>query len=301
MERIKRAIILAAGEGKRLRPVTLTTPKPLIKVKGRSFIHRIIDDLKKNDIHEIYIVTGYKKECFYEAFKDDPEIKIIENPYYLDGNNITSIYVARDYLPESFIIEGDQIINDPTIFNPEIEKSGYVARFLDYAPEWAIKVENGRILDFSIEGRENSYRLWGVSMDAYLQYHGKDFNVMAGVSNFGPKAQSTVVPTKYALVPVARLSGDYVARVGIVHLQPALSAEFAFNREWAVAAGFQLGLKDIGWLRAGYRYASAGSVMPSHLSLGAGATFYGVRLSATFLTANKEIGNTFLIGLGYSF
>ncbi|MBR4754220.1 MAG: NTP transferase domain-containing protein [Lachnospiraceae bacterium] len=164
MERIKRAIILAAGEGKRLRPVTLTTPKPLIKVKGRSFIHRIIDDLKKNDIHEIYIVTGYKKECFYEAFKDDPEIKIIENPYYLDGNNITSIYVARDYLPESFIIEGDQIINDPTIFNPEIEKSGYVARFLDYAPEWAIKVENGRILDFSIEGRENSYRLWGVSM-----------------------------------------------------------------------------------------------------------------------------------------
>ena len=75
MERIKRAIILAAGEGKRLRPVTLTTPKPLIKVKGRSFIHRIIDDLKKNDIHEIYIVTGYKKECFYEAFKDDPEIK----------------------------------------------------------------------------------------------------------------------------------------------------------------------------------------------------------------------------------
>lgn len=147
----------------------------------------------------------------------------------------------------------------------------------------------------------SDYRLWGVSMDAFLQYHGKDFNVMAGVSNFGPKAQSTVVPTKYALVPVARLSGDYVARVGIVHLQPALSAEFAFNREWAVAAGFQLGIRDIGWLRAGYRYASAGSVMPSHLSLGAGATFYGVRLSATFLTANKEIGNTFLIGLGYSF
>ncbi len=164
MERIKRAIILAAGEGKRLRPVTADMPKPLIKVNGTRFTDTIINALKANGIHEICIVVGYKKECVYEVYKDDPDIRIVENPYYLDGNNITSIYVARDYLPGSFVIEGDQIINNPDIFKAEIERSGYAAKYMEHAPEWAIKVENGRILDFSIEGRDNSYRLWGVSM-----------------------------------------------------------------------------------------------------------------------------------------
>ena len=164
MERIKRAIILAAGEGKRMRPVSLTTPKPLIKVNGISFIDTIINALKSNGIHEIVIVTGYKKEQFYETYKNDPDIKVIDNPWYLDGNNITSIYAARDYLPQSFIIEGDQIISNISLFDPDIEKSGYAATYMDHAPEWAIKVENNKILDFTITGRDNCCRLWGVSM-----------------------------------------------------------------------------------------------------------------------------------------
>lgn len=164
MEQVKRAIILAAGEGKRLRPVTLTTPKPLIKVNGTRFVDYIIDALKSNGIHEIYIVTGYKKEQFIETYKEDSDICIIENPYYLDGNNITSIYVARDHLEDTFIIEGDQIINNKDIFKPEISKSGYAATYMDHAPEWAIKVENNRILNFSIGEGDRCHRLFGISM-----------------------------------------------------------------------------------------------------------------------------------------
>ncbi|MBE6013859.1 MAG: phosphocholine cytidylyltransferase family protein [Lachnospiraceae bacterium] len=164
MEQIKRAIILAAGEGKRLRPVTLSTPKPLIKVNGTRFIDYIIGALKSNGIHEIYIVTGYKKEQFIETYKEDSDITIIENPYYLDGNNITSIYVARDYLEDTFIIEGDQIINNTDIFKSEIDKSGYAATYMDHAPEWAINVEQGRITNFSIDEGDRCHRLFGISM-----------------------------------------------------------------------------------------------------------------------------------------
>ena len=64
MEKVGRAIILAAGEGKRLRPVTLKTPKPLVDVNGTRLIDTSISALKSNGIHEIYIVTGYKKELF---------------------------------------------------------------------------------------------------------------------------------------------------------------------------------------------------------------------------------------------
>ena len=95
MKEIKRAVIIAAGEGKRLRPVTLKTPKPLIRVNGKRIIETGIEALRSNGIHDIYIVVGYKKELFYEIYGGMPDIHLIENPDYLNGNNITSMYSAR--------------------------------------------------------------------------------------------------------------------------------------------------------------------------------------------------------------
>ena len=164
MEKIKRAVIVAAGEGRRLRPVSLSTPKPLVKVNGTRLIDTIINALKLNGIHEIYIVTGYKKEQFFETYKDDPDITVLENPWYLKGNNITSVYFARDYIPGSFIIEGDLKIMNTAVFNPEITHSGYLATYMDAPPEWAIKLQDGVINYYNIGGGENCYRLWGISM-----------------------------------------------------------------------------------------------------------------------------------------
>ena len=164
MNRIKRAIIVAAGEGTRLRPVTLTTPKPLVKVNGIRIIDTIINALKKNGIHNIYIVSGYKREQFFDVYKKDPDITIIENPNYYNSNNVTSLYLARDYIPESFIIEGDLVIQNPEVFNPVFEKSGYLATYMEKTPEWALTLENGTICSYSVEGGTNSYRLWGISM-----------------------------------------------------------------------------------------------------------------------------------------
>lgn len=164
MEQLQRAVIMAAGEGNRMRPLTSVTPKPLISVNGVRMIDTGIHALKANGIHEIYIVAGYKKEQFYEAFKDDPEVTVIENPHYLDGNNITSMYAARAYLPGAFVLEGDMKVFNESIFDPHIERSGYLATWMEEAPEWALKVKDGRILNFTIAGRPDSHRLWGVSM-----------------------------------------------------------------------------------------------------------------------------------------
>ena len=61
---IERAVIMAAGVGQRLRPVTLTTPKPLVRVRGQRMIDSIVEALHKNGIYEIYVVVGYLKEQF---------------------------------------------------------------------------------------------------------------------------------------------------------------------------------------------------------------------------------------------
>ena len=117
MSKVERAIIMAAGLGNRLNPITLTTPKPLIKVNGVRMIDTAISALHKNGISEIYVVVGYLKEQFKGLEKDYPGVVLLENPYYAECNNIASLYVARDYIENAIIMDGDQII-----YNPEIRK-----------------------------------------------------------------------------------------------------------------------------------------------------------------------------------
>lgn len=164
MTNIKRAIFIAAGTGTRMQPVTNEMPKPLIPVNGKRIIDSAIEALRSNGIEEIYIIVGYMKEAFEKAYETDEHIHLIENPHYLEGNNITSLYAAREFLPESFVLEADILVQDPSIFSPEIEKSGYMATWMDPAPEWLIGVENNRIVSCDIEGCRPSYRLWGISM-----------------------------------------------------------------------------------------------------------------------------------------
>ena len=70
MSKVKRAIILAAGKGNRLKPITEKIPKPLISVNGVRFIDTIIKGLMDNKINEIYVVVGYMKEKF-EIIKEE--------------------------------------------------------------------------------------------------------------------------------------------------------------------------------------------------------------------------------------
>ena len=89
MSKITRAIIMAAGKGTRMHPITETIPKPLIRVHGKRMIDTIIDALHENGIYEIYVVVGYLKEAFQNLPNEVKGLTLIENPYFDTCNNIS--------------------------------------------------------------------------------------------------------------------------------------------------------------------------------------------------------------------
>ena len=164
MHKAVRAIIMAAGKGERMHPLTEKVPKPLIRVNGRRMIDSVIQGLRANGILEIYIVVGHLKEQFEELKILYPGVELIENPYYETCNNISSLYAVRDHLEDCMILDGDQIIYDPSILAPEFERSGYNAVWTDEeTTEWLMTVENGIVTGCSRTGGSRGWQLYSIS------------------------------------------------------------------------------------------------------------------------------------------
>ena len=145
-------------------PVTKETPTPLIKVNGVRMIDSVIKALHKNGVNEIYIVVGYLKEKFDVLKREYSGIELIENPYYDTCNNISSLYVAREHLENSLILDGDQIIYNDDVLSPYFEKSGYNSVWTDgETDEWLQQVENGKVVSCSRTGGKRGWQLFSIS------------------------------------------------------------------------------------------------------------------------------------------
>jgi CTP:phosphocholine cytidylyltransferase-like protein len=157
-----RAILLAAGMGTRLRPLTLTTPKSLIKVKGKPMIEKQIEYLKEISVDEIIIVVGYLKEKF-EYLKEKYGVTLIHNDKYNQYNNIYSMYLVKEFLPGSYVIDADVFLNRNFLVRSPKFSMYFSARKKAFKNEWIIHSDNSKIQDIVIGDGDNDYILCGIS------------------------------------------------------------------------------------------------------------------------------------------
>lgn len=161
--RVKRAIFLAAGLGSRMAPLTLRTPKPLVKVNGVRIIETLLRAVVKAGIEEIYLVRGYLKEQFEVLKREYPQIVFLENGDFDKANNISSAFCAGELLENAYVFESDLVLNNPAL----VRKYEYRSNFLGFpvaeTDDWCFDAdEEGYIVRQSVGGI-NCSQMVGIS------------------------------------------------------------------------------------------------------------------------------------------
>ncbi len=160
--RVRRAIIIAAGFGARLVPITLNTPKPLVRVNGTRIIDTMLDAIMAAGIQEIYIVRGYMAEQFDQLLYKYPNIKFIENPAYNETNNISSLMCVRYLLKNVYVFEGDLVLYNPGLVTKYQYSSNYLGVPVTKTDDWCLESQGGYITKLALGGT-NCHHLYGIS------------------------------------------------------------------------------------------------------------------------------------------
>ncbi len=163
--RVRRAVFLAAGFGSRMVPITLNTPKPLVRVHGKRIIETIIDAVLAAGIEEIWIVRGYLGENFELLQKKYPQIRLIENPEYDGTGTISSFYYARNLLEGAYVLESDLVVSNPKVIRRYHYSSDFLGTKVDETDDWFFRADDeGTISEIGVGGSgKNLYKLIGIS------------------------------------------------------------------------------------------------------------------------------------------
>ena len=154
-----KALILAAGLGTRLAPITENVPKSLVPVNGKPILFKQIENLYENGVTDITIISGYKADVLetivYEKY---PEINIVESVNYATTNNMYSAYLGIRSMFPNGAFEPFLMMNADVFFDCSVIKG-----LIEFASPNSIVTDIGRYIEESMKVVENNGRLMAIS------------------------------------------------------------------------------------------------------------------------------------------
>ncbi|MFC2143205.1 sugar phosphate nucleotidyltransferase [Candidatus Aenigmatarchaeota archaeon] len=149
-----KAVIMAAGEGKRMRPLTHNIPKPLIEINGKPFLYYLIKNIMQSGIKDIGIVVGYKSEMI-KKFLDENRIKATLIQQDKQRGTGHAVSVCRHFVgtSEFITVNGDDLYSEHDIRRMQIPgRVNYIAGFEHNTPEkYGVLMEENGFLKEIIE------------------------------------------------------------------------------------------------------------------------------------------------------
>ena len=166
-----KALILAAGFGLRLAPLTNDLPKSLVPVNGKPILVKQIENLLANGIDDITVISGYKAEIMEDSIGTlFPDVKFIRSVDYASTNNMYSAFLGRDAMESSpFLMMNADVFFDASVITALLKDSAPNAIVTEKGVyiEESMKVveENGRLVRIAKTITEDE--ALGVSIDVY--------------------------------------------------------------------------------------------------------------------------------------
>ena len=202
--RVRKAIVVAAGFGSRMAPVTLKTPKPLVTVNGVRIIDTLLDALYAAGIKSIHVIVGYKKEQFTQLLDKYPTLKFIENPVYNETNNISSVHAARELIDRCYICEADLLIKKPEIITKYQFDTNYLGCPVKETDDWCFKTSGGYIKSVQIGGDDVTQMIgisyWSEKDSVQLRNDiEKVFNSRGGKENYWDNVPLKICKKNYKI------------------------------------------------------------------------------------------------------
>ena len=167
--KVDNAIIMAAGFSARCMPLSKVMPKGLFLVKGESLMEREIRQLIDAGIQEIIVVTGYLHEKF-DFLADKYGVKLIYNKDYDKYNNMSSLYAAKDYLKNSYVLCSDNYYEE-NVFHQYVLDSYYSCIYSEkFCDEFCVtELDDNGVITGIHRGGE---RAWYTIGDCYYYPYG---------------------------------------------------------------------------------------------------------------------------------
>jgi choline kinase len=171
------AVILNAGEGKRLRPLTNLKPKCLLKLNDMTILEHQLANLIKCGILNVVIVVGYRADQIFELVKNknfDLEVDFIQNPIYYKTNTVYSLWLARERIRDDFVY-----LNGDVVFHKEVLK-----RLLKSHYDTCIAVERKQVSEEEVKVRLDLNLVKAIGKDIELsKAHGE----FIGIAKFSKR------------------------------------------------------------------------------------------------------------------
>ena len=159
----ERAIVLAAGRGERMRPLTDEMPKPMVRVDGRRIIDTLLAALVAAGIPEIYVVRGYLGEKLDALKEEFPTLHFIDTPHWHEANNISSLLAAGDLVENAFVVEGDLFLQNPSLLSREQQGTNYLAIPVKETTDWCFFPDEAGVIRRMAVGGTDCWKMVGIS------------------------------------------------------------------------------------------------------------------------------------------
>lgn len=134
-----RAIVIAAGMGRRLSPYTDDRPKCLVDVAGQPMLKRALSALRSQGVTEFCVVTGYRGEQLVEALRGEAGVTFVENRSYARNNILCSLMHAEAAMDEGFLCTYSDIVFHPSVVSMLVQARGDLTLAVD--PYWKLAYE----------------------------------------------------------------------------------------------------------------------------------------------------------------